>query len=123
MPVFSRVLAGAGPVVLLTGLALGGWGPLLLARPAWAACPPVHRSQALVRHFKRTHVCPSTGTVTSTCHDIVDHIIPLCLGPEAGGLDVLENLQYQSVAEAKAKDKIERQMCRVKPRPCPHQGD
>ena len=34
--------------------------------------------------------------------------MPLC----AGGADAVENLQWQSVADAKAKDKIERAQCR-----------
>ena len=38
---------------------------------------------------------------------IVDHIIPLA----CGGLDEPSNMQWQSVADAKAKDKIERKNC------------
>jgi hypothetical protein len=38
----------------------------------------------------------------------VDHIVPLC----AGGADRPRNMQWQTVAEAKAKDKEERAMCR-----------
>jgi hypothetical protein len=97
---------------------------LLFLSPGLAgACPAVKRSAAVVRTFKRTHVCPTTQRIDPHCPDIVDHIVPLCLGPEAGGIDAIPNLQFQRRAEALAKDKIERQMCRVKPRPCPHQGD
>jgi hypothetical protein len=38
---------------------------------------------------------------------VVDHIIPLA----CGGPDVKENMQWQTVAAAKAKDKSERQGC------------
>ena len=34
---------------------------------------------------------------------IVDHICPLAIG----GLDIVENLQYQTILEGKAKDRIE----------------
>ena len=94
---------------------------LLLPGLSAAACPKVPRSAALIRAFKRTHVCPSTKRIDPHCRDIVDHVVPLCLIGKEG--DALWNLQYQSIADAKAKDRIERQMCRVKPRTCPHQGD
>jgi hypothetical protein len=104
------------------------WAGVLLALGLWqgiagAECPRIPRSQAVVRLFKRTHICPSTHQIDRRCPEIVDHIIPLCLGVAAGGIDAVSNMQYQSRAEALAKDKIERQMCRAKPRPCPHQGD
>jgi hypothetical protein len=38
----------------------------------------------------------------------VDHIKPLC----AGGADRPTNMQWQTVAEGKKKDKKEREMCR-----------
>jgi hypothetical protein len=38
---------------------------------------------------------------------VVDHIVPLC----AGGADAPQNMQWQSAAEAKAKDKLERSQC------------
>ncbi len=39
---------------------------------------------------------------------LVDHIIPLA----CGGADSPSNMQWQTVAAAKAKDKVERQGCR-----------
>jgi hypothetical protein len=38
---------------------------------------------------------------------VIDHIKPLA----CGGADALSNMQWQTVAEAKAKDKIERVGC------------
>ena len=94
----------------------------LLALPV-IACPRVPRSPAVVRQFQRAHVCPSTGMSGRCPGYVVDHIIPLCLGPAAGGLDTVMNMQYQTLAASRAKDVIERQQCRAHPRPCPHQGD
>jgi hypothetical protein len=38
---------------------------------------------------------------------VIDHIEPLC----AGGPDTPTNMQWQTVAEAKVKDREERRMC------------
>lgn len=75
---------------------------LLCAGPAMAA---QHRSQAVLHAFQRTHPCPSTGRATGPCKGWVkDHVVPLA----CGGFDAVGNLQWQSVADAKAKDRWER---------------
>jgi len=62
------------------------------------------RSSASRREFQRLHPCPSTGKSTGACAGyVVDHIIPL----KRGGFDAPSNMQWQTVAEAKAKDRIE----------------
>ena len=67
-----------------------------------------HRSRAEVNTFKREHPCPSTGQGRGRCPGyIVDHVKPLC----AGGPDRPSNMQWQTVADAKAKDRLERQQC------------
>jgi hypothetical protein len=74
----------------------------------WAADASA-RSAAEVRAFKYEHHCPSTDKAKGKCPGwIVDHIIPLC----AGGADKPGNMQWQTVAEAKAKDKQEWAQCR-----------
>lgn len=98
----------------------GGILALLLAlTPALAAdapCPAVKRSSAVVREFRRTHICPSTGTITPTCPAIVDHILPLC----AGGPDSVSNMMYQEVRAAKDKDVLEKRLCaRLRKCGCP----
>lgn len=109
----TRLLA---TLVFALVLLRGGCTPYL----AWATCPPIKRSAAVVRHFRLTHVCPSTQGFTLTCKGyIVDHIVPRCLG----GPDTVENMQYQTLAAARAKDRIEKQMCHVAPGHCAHQGD
>jgi hypothetical protein len=70
-----------------------------------------HRSHSVTAAFKRAHPCPATGERRGVCPGyIIDHVIPLC----AGGPDTTANLQWQTVAEAKAKDREERRLCRRK---------
>jgi hypothetical protein len=58
----------------------------------------IARNPAAVREFKKTHPCPGT------CKGmVVDHITPL----KRGGADSPSNMQWQTKAEAKAKDRIE----------------
>jgi hypothetical protein len=94
---------------------------LALAVPSHATCPVIHRSAVLIREFKRTHVCPSTGTVgTGPCPGwVVDHGLSLCLVGQEG--DVSWNLFYQEVEAAKKKDALERKVCRRLG--CAHRGD
>jgi len=50
------------------------------------------------------HPCPSTGSTAGHCPGyVVDHIVPL----KRGGADSPENMQWQTAAEAKAKDRVE----------------
>jgi hypothetical protein len=67
-----------------------------------------YRDPAQVRAFKRANPCPATGRVERSCKGyVVDHIVPLaCHGPDRPG-----NMQWQTVADAKAKDKWERKGC------------
>jgi len=69
----------------------------------------IHRDKKAVAEFKRQQPCPSTGKARGACPGyIVDHIKPLC----AGGPDRPENMQWQTVADAKAKDREERRQCK-----------
>jgi hypothetical protein len=61
-----------------------------------------HRSAEAKREFLR-----SQGYTKEPKGMIVDHIIPLC----AGGADAPSNMQLQTVADAKEKDKWERSIC------------
>lgn len=81
---------------------------LVVLTPSFAKTP---RSSAAKAEFMRLHPCPSTGLHRGSCPGwIIDHIDPLC----NGGRDHHSNMQWQTVAEAKEKDKWERKICRNK---------
>lgn len=88
---------------------------LLLITSSAYPCTPIRttsgkiaRSTSVVTEFKRTHICPGTGKIERYCHGyVVDHIIPLA----CCGSDITSNMQYQTIAEGKAKDKWERKAC------------
>jgi len=62
------------------------------------------RCSAARAAFERDNPCPSTGEARGACPGyIVDHIIPL----KRGGADLPSNMQWQTIADAKAKDRIE----------------
>lgn len=82
---------------------------LMTALPALAG---QHRSHASIDAFKRAHPCPATHQSRGRCPGyVIDHVRPLC----AGGPDQPANMQWQTVAAGKAKDKIERRECRKTP--------
>jgi hypothetical protein len=62
------------------------------------------RSQAAKNRFKRLHPCPASGKRYGACPGyVIDHKLPL----ECGGKDAPSNMQWQTVAEGKAKDRWE----------------
>ena len=88
----TRSVIFAVALVVLPGLVLAGG----------------HRSYSVKREFQRQHPCPSTGRTTGACPGYIkDHIRAL----DCGGPDAVSNMQWQTVAEARAKDKWERQGC------------
>ena len=55
--------------------------------------------------FMKKHPCPANGKTSGGCPGyVVDHIKPLC----ARGADRPSNMQWQTKAAAKAKDREER---------------
>ena len=66
------------------------------------------RSHAVLLEFQRLQPCPSTGLTTGRCPGYwKDHVVPLA----CGGADAVVNLQWQTIAAARAKDKWERRGC------------
>jgi|SRR6185369_8616974 len=83
-------------------------------------CTEVKRSMKVLREFQLVHPCPSTGLTHGKCPGYVkDHVVPLCLTGKEG--DVVSNLQWQTVKDAKVKDRWEREQCRIIG--CQHRGD
>jgi hypothetical protein len=66
------------------------------------------RSREVAREFQWQHPCPSTGRATGACPGYVrDHIVPLA----CGGPDAVQNMQWQTLSDARAKDRWERSAC------------
>lgn len=62
----------------------------------------IQRSDAARHAFAR-----KTGYPNGRPGYVIDHIVPLA----CGGADAPSNMQWQTIAQAKAKDKVERQGC------------
>lgn len=82
---------------------------VLLLTASTSADAKIYRSHAAKLAF-----CKSTGF--AGCHRpgyIVDHVNPLA----CGGPDAPSNMQWQTKADAKAKDKWERKGCQTRTKP------
>jgi hypothetical protein len=65
----------------------------------------IKRSGEARNAFKHSHPCPSTGKSSGSCPGyVIDHVRPL----SKGGADDPSNMQWQTNAAAKQKDKWER---------------
>ena len=66
------------------------------------------RSQSAKVEFKQQHPYPAAGSAKRPCKGYVNgHIVPF----GCGGTDAPRNMQWQTVADAQAKDKSERKGC------------
>lgn len=64
----------------------------------------IARSSNAKTQFRKTHPCPATGRTMGACPGyVIDHIVPL----KRGGSDTPSNMQWQTKAAAKAKDRVE----------------
>ena len=79
---------------------------LLLALPG-ALEASQKRSQKVLREFRAVTICPSTGQPGRCRTHQIDHRVPLCFV----WIDELWNLQYLSIAEHKAKTRLDRKVC------------
>lgn len=81
----------------------------VIAAMSVPAMARIERSAAEVMAFKRHNPCPANGERRGACPGyVIDHIQALA----CGGADATSNMQWQTVAEGKAKDKWERRECR-----------
>lgn len=80
---------------------------ILLVPQSFGAVP---RSAQAKAEFKHMQPCPATGKPRGPCPGyVIDHVRPLC----AGGADDPLNMQWQTIADAKAKDRLEVAECRA----------
>jgi hypothetical protein len=64
----------------------------------------IARSERPKAEFKKLHPCPSTGKAYGACPGhVIDHVIAL----KRGGFDASHNMQWQTIQQAKAKDRWE----------------
>lgn len=67
-----------------------------------------YRSREVTRELRREHPCPSTSKPSGACPSYRKiHIVPLA----CGGLDAVSNIQWQTIRDARAKDRWERKAC------------
>lgn len=64
----------------------------------------IQRSARARADFRKTHPCPSTGRHNGTCPGyVIDHVVAL----KRVGAGAATNMQWQTTAQARAKDKTE----------------
>jgi hypothetical protein len=64
----------------------------------------IKRDPAARGAFQRSNPCPSTGKKSGACPGyVIDHVRPL----KRGGADSPSNMQWQTTAEARRKDRTE----------------
>src|SRR5918996_535463 len=84
-------------------------GALVALAPLAAAPAESRRPSTAEIHFRLDNPCPVTGEIHGPCKGyVIDRIIPIV----CGGAEAPENMQWQTLAEAKEKDRWERIGCR-----------
>ena len=64
----------------------------------------IQRAATARKSFMASHPCPATGKTSGACPGfVVDHIKPL----KCGGAHATRNMQSETTAAAKAKDRVE----------------
>jgi hypothetical protein len=82
---------------------------LTLTGAAAAASAPDTRSFRAEVLFRLQNPCPSTGETSGECKGyVIDRVIPVA----CGGVEDPSNMQWQTLAEAREKDRWEKIGCR-----------
>ena len=64
----------------------------------------IQRAATARKSFMASHACPAAGKTSGACTGyVIDHVVPL----KRGGADASGNMQWQTTAAAKAKDRVE----------------
>src|SRR5260221_14767049 len=109
LAVLTAFLLTISPIVARSSSHSGSHAKSSTNRHKCASCArnsqgKVKRSTSAKRSCESCHPCPSTGKTSGPCPGyVVDHVKPL----KRGGADAPSNMQWQTTAEAKAKDRIE----------------
>jgi hypothetical protein len=99
-PLAASILAGA--LIVAPGAA-SAW-PAAATGVTRDAHGKIVRSPQAKQAYRKSHPCPATGKTYGACPGwIVDHVEAL----KHGGADDPSNMQWQTRAEAKAKDRVE----------------
>ena len=94
------------PSVCSLAAAIALWAATILPL---SAAEDVRRSFKAEVLFRLANPCPATGRTQGECKGyVIDRVIPLV----CGGEEDASNMQWQTIAEARAKDKWERIGCR-----------
>ena len=89
----------------VAGASLVAWGLLQTSRPIDEEPQADSRAREL---FVKKYACPVNGKHTEACPGwVVNYVKPLC----AGGVDRLGNLQWQTLATAKRKEREAQKLC------------
>ncbi len=106
---FAFVLAFASPLTFgAEGRAYGGYSTRTHSKTGPGVPRDSHgkiaRSPQAKHEFQKSHPCPSTGRSSGACPGfVIDHVTPL----KRGGADAPSNMQWQTEAAAKQKDRWE----------------
>ncbi len=100
MSVAHMAMAAVGGIV---GASLVAWGLVETSHPLDA-----ERDARQLELFVKKYACPVSGKHTDACPGwVVGYVKPLC----AGGADRVANMQWQTVATAKKKDRDAQKTC------------
>lgn len=89
----------------VVGASLVAWGLLQTSRLIEEEPQEDSHTREL---FIKKYACPMTGKHTENCAGwVVGYIKPLC----AGGVDRITNMQWQTVATAKRKEREAQKLC------------
>ena len=102
-------MKGPHPHYALPPVAVAALGLAIGLLPSLTSAADAARMSTTEAQFRAAHPCPATGLIPGPCKGyVIDRIIPLL----CGGADAPANMQWLTLAEAKAKARWDRIGCR-----------